>query len=392
VSESGYRPSLLYISPVVPSLSGNGLAMRAGMVLEALAEYCRVSLLVVPLYPPFEQQVAEVFRKRCLKSAIVWRPDYRDQIRQAAETYRDSRFDIVHVFRLAAVPSARAYLQGKARCDLDLDDIESKTHRRLASLYRANGDALMAGSEEAEARRSELLEAVAFQEFDRVYVCSEEDKNELLARCRAELRVLPNAVRVPDAVGPCGTDDVCRLLFVGTLGYYPNQDAVTWFCQQILPHIRQKSPVGVRVDIVGAGCCERLRDIAAASAVHLAGQVLDVRPWYEAARAVIVPIRAAGGTRIKILEAFSYQRPVVTTSIGVEGIQARPGEHVLVGDTPEAFASLCVQLITDPRLAQNLVENARSLLLRCYSAETLKRSVASPPAVAVRPVSQSDGG
>jgi glycosyltransferase involved in cell wall biosynthesis len=382
-------PSLLYVTPVLPVLTGNGLAMRAGMVLEALAACHRVSVLVVALYSSIEAAMPEALRSLCERAAILNAgADVQSRIRQAGLVYRDSRFDIVHVFRLSAMPFARPYMvegPDRARRHLDLDDVDSKTHKRIAALCRENGDTERAAYEAGETKRSELLEVMAFRLFDRICVCSEQDRQELAGRCKAEIYVLPNAVRETPMVPQPSDDGVFRLLFVGTLGYYPNQDAMIHFCTRILPLIRQAAPSPVEVDIVGGGASETLRETAAAAGIRLAGQVPNLQPYYERAHAVIVPLRAGGGTRIKILEAFSYARPVIATSLGVEGIEARPNEHLLIGDTPEEFARCCVQLMTGRHRAASLTENARSLLSRAYSAGALRRAVACLSANVVVP-------
>ena len=111
--------------------------------------------------------------------------------------------------------------------------------------------------------------------------------------------------------------------------------------------------------------------------MRLVGAVPDVAPWYAEADAVVVPIRAGGGTRIKALEAFSYRRPVVGTSIGLEGIEVRPEEHVLIGDTPAELAAQCARLMADPKPAEALVERAFELFLRSYSTAALAKRMAA---------------
>jgi glycosyltransferase involved in cell wall biosynthesis len=380
VSQVQSKPSLLYICAVIPAISGNGLAMRGGMVLEALSELYRVSLLVVPNSYGIEREVPEVLRAKCENVAIVPRnPIAEDRIEEASRVYRGHKFDIVHVFRLAALPFSRFYfnqVSGRARIHLDLDDIESKTYRRIAALHRNAGNAARALVEEGRAQQAALLETYAFRTFDRIYVCSEPDRRELLERCRAEIRVLKNAVRAPAIVRPAKVSQDFRFLFVGTFGYYPNEDAVYYFCRQVLPLIRDGARTSFQVHFVGANASRNLLELAAGDDVEIVGAVADVQPWYESSHAVIVPLRAGGGTRIKILEAFSYQRPVITTSIGVEGIDAEPNRHVLVADPAETFASACLQLMSDRPLAEYLVQNATSLLTQSYSIDALKKSAA----------------
>jgi glycosyltransferase involved in cell wall biosynthesis len=302
-----------------------------------------------------------------------------ERVVEAGKVFRRVPFDVIHVFRLSMLPFARPYLDTThtARRQLDLDDIESSTRRVLAALYRLRGIQQMAEIEEAEAVRSAALEREILQRFDRVYVCSEGDRDRLIAGARAQVCVLPNAVRMPPPLPPPDTHALFTFLFVGTLGYFANVDALQYFCAGMVPLIRHSAPGDFRVTIVGTGGTEILGGLAQVPEVHIVGEVPDVRPWYRDAHAVVVPLRAGGGTRIKVLEAFSYGRPVVSTSTGIEGIDARHAEHVLVGDTPEAFAAHCLRLMAEPDLADRLARNAFSLFMRAYTPEAVTRALAA---------------
>jgi glycosyltransferase involved in cell wall biosynthesis len=301
----------------------------------------------------------------------------------AQRPLQEAEADVVHVFRLSMLPFARPYLAATCghapKRHLDLDDIESVTHRRLGELYRLNGNATLAGLAEQEAQRYEALEDEVLREFDRVYVCSAEDRERLRHRSSREVCVLPNAVRVPVSVGLKPRGGPFTFLFVGTLGYYPNEDGIRYFCSCVLPLIRQTAPRAFNVTIVGAGATDAIRQLAHVPEVVLVGAVPDVAPYYRDADAVVVPVRAGGGTRIKVLEAFSYRRPVVSTSIGMEGIAARDEEHVLLGDTADVFAERCVRLMRDSASADRLTENAFSLVRRAHSLEAVARTVAALP-------------
>jgi polysaccharide biosynthesis protein PslH len=341
-------PRLLYVTPVAPALTGNGLAMRAAMILKALREICDASVVMPGQSPP-----------------------------------AGTSYDIVHVFRLAGLALAKPYLESAGRRHLDLDDIESKTHQRIAALFRGNGQMEAAERELAESRRCELLEIAVFRRFDRLYVCSDADRDILTPRCPAELAVLPNAVQLADASNPPRRDpsQPFRFLFIGTIGYYPNFDACVWFCREVLPILKRTAPFSFLVNIAGSNSDSLpIED----EFVRILGSVPDVSPIYEAADAVIVPLRAGGGTRIKILEAFSYRRPVVTTAIGAEGLAVTAGTDLLQADTPEAFAACCVDLMTNRDLAWRLIENALRLVKGAYTAEALQQIVCALPEAPVR--------
>ena len=166
---------------------------------------------------------------------------------------------------------------------------------------------------------------------------------------------------------------------MGTLGYYPNEDGLRYFCSCVLPLMRQMAPRVFNVTIVGTGATDGIQQLTHEPEVRLVGAVPDVAPYYRDADAIVVPVRAGGGTRIKVLEAFSYRRPVVSTSIGIEGIDAHDAEHVLLADTADVFAEQCVRLMRDAALAERLTENALSLVRRAYSLEAVARTVAAFP-------------
>jgi glycosyltransferase involved in cell wall biosynthesis len=355
--------------------------MRAGAVLQALAQSYRVSVLTATLYRSLTKQMPEPLRQLCHDVVEIPVEEIGGSV-----AYRDQLFDVVHVFRLASLPAARQYLNDdRSRAGhLDLDDIESKTYRRIAALQRDNHEENLASGSDAAARKAELLEGIAVRQFQRLYVCSEADRQQLLSRCQAEICVLPNVVHPPASVAPRTPDGIWRLLFVGTLGYYPNEDAVAYFGARVLPLIRQSANCPVEVRVAGHGASTRLRAVAREAGVELVGLVPDLAPTYHAADVVIVPIRAGGGTRIKILEAFAHGRPVVASTLGAEGIDALPEQHLLIADTSDGFADCCLRLSQDESLRERLIANALALVRRAYTPEALQRTVATLPEIRAR--------
>ena len=144
------------------------------------------------------------------------------------------------------------------------------------------------------------------------------------------------------------------MLFVGTLGYGPNQDGIVWFCNEILPRIRASSSRKVKLAIVGFNPPAEVKALESAGDIVVTGGVESVAPYYRESDIVIAPIRYGSGTRIKILEAMSHRRPVISTTLGAEGIEVTPGENIMIGDTPEAFAASCLELIQNMRQRRTL--------------------------------------
>ena len=374
------RQELLYISPVIPAVTGSGLAMRAGTTLEALSEHYAVSLLVVRLYPGVTSEIPREIRRLCRRALVTdpARPGILDRFRlrlAAATRWRNVPFAVVHAFRLATLPFAQPFFAATVappRRWLDLDALDSDRHCRIADLCRSNGDLPLAAFEEQEARRSQTLEDEAWPGLDRVFVCSPEERERIVRRARVEVRVLPNAVRLPAQSVTPAAPDAFRFLFMGTLGYYPNDDAGLYLCREIVPRLRERLAPPFEVQIVGGGATGRLREAAAASGVRLAGAVPSVDPFYRKADAVLAPLRAGGGSRVKVLEAFSYRRPVVATTVGAEGLDARHERELLIGDSPDEFAAACARLVEDRELSLRLAESAFRLVEQSYSVAALR--------------------
>ncbi|HXF94745.1 MAG TPA: glycosyltransferase family 4 protein [Gemmatimonadales bacterium] len=186
--------------------------------------------------------------------------------------------------------------------------------------------------------------------------------------------VIPNGVDVEAFRPEPGRDE--GLVFVGGTSWFPNRDAIHYFCREILPHIRREQPTAP-VWCVGRSTPEERRGFAAEYGVTLTGYVPDVRPYVRDAGCFVVPIRVGGGTRIKILDAWAMGKAVVSTSIGCEGLAAVDGENILVRDTPEAFARAVVDVLTRPALRHRLGEAGRATVERRYSWDAIGRKMHS---------------
>jgi glycosyltransferase involved in cell wall biosynthesis len=404
------KPDLLYISPTIPAPTGNGLAMRAAMTLDALAADYAVHLLVIPIMAgTARDEVPSSVSARCARTAIhrvrgdrlsdaiarIARPSQRlaawlaypkpalcrfataQSVGKAAQVFAPTAFRAVHVFRLYMAPFADPYLTApsprRPTCRLDLDDDESATRLRLADLHEAGGDVESAAIERSEARKYAAFAERHLPRFDRVYVCSERDRLELSRRYgAARFTVIPNAVHIPAVAASRPPTALPTLLFVANLGYYPNEDAMLYFCREILSRLRALVSSAVRVVIVGGNPSARVRRLSRDGEVVLTGAVPDVAGYYRDADLVIAPLRAGGGTRIKVLEAFAHQRPVVSTSIGAEGIEACHGTHLLLADTPAEFAAECARLIANPELGVRLAHRAFQLVATRHSPEHIR--------------------
>ncbi len=157
------------------------------------------------------------------------------------------------------------------------------------------------------------------------------------------------------------------LAFLGSMDWDANQDAVTWFAGEILPRIRAKVPAAEFL-VIGRNPPAALRALAEKDrGLRITGTVPDVRPLMAEAAAMVLPLRIGGGTRIKIYEAMAMGAPVISTTIGAEGLDVAHGRNILLADTAEAFAAETTALLTDSARAATLAAEARRHVAENYS-------------------------
>jgi glycosyltransferase involved in cell wall biosynthesis len=161
-------------------------------------------------------------------------------------------------------------------------------------------------------------------------------------------------------------------VFVGSMDWLPNQDGVEHFVNRIWPEIREKRP-NAAFQVVGRNPPPRVRRLGQAPGVEVVGAVPDVRPYLAEAAVVVVPLLVGGGTRIKIFEAMAVEKAVVSTSLGAEGLELTPGEHIMLADTPSEFAEAVCGLLENADHRARLASAARRLVTANYSVETIAR-------------------
>jgi glycosyltransferase involved in cell wall biosynthesis len=163
-----------------------------------------------------------------------------------------------------------------------------------------------------------------------------------------------------------------NLIFLGSMDWMPNIDGVRFFVEEVLPLIRQANPA-CSLDIVGRNPPPQILALAERDPrIRVTGTVPDVRPYLWSAEVAIVPLRIGGGTRLKIYEAMAAGTPVVSTTIGAEGLPVRPETDIRIGDDPRQFARACLELLLDRGMWQRQVQAAHDTANR-YSSESVSR-------------------
>jgi glycosyltransferase involved in cell wall biosynthesis len=207
---------------------------------------------------------------------------------------------------------------------------------------------------------------------DNVVLCSDLDRRRSGLLSAA---VIPNGYPAPQPpAGPRGQGPPV-IGFVGTMTYEPNREGARWLVEQVFPLLRRAVP-DVRLRIIGstAGSAE-VRSFASSPEIEITGHVDDVTPHLADCSVVVAPINFGGGTRVKILEAFAHRVPVVSTSIGCEGLDVEDGRHLLVADGPSAFAAACARLLSDRVLADRIVHMAHDRYSERYRADRVQLAV-----------------
>lgn len=207
--------------------------------------------------------------------------------------------------------------------------------------------------------------------FDLNVTMSDIDRDLLLSRNSSlNIATIPNGVDTHEFQPlPMPVDGSNNLVYVGNMSYRPNVDAVLFFCEEILPLIRVEIP-DVELWIVGKSPLPEVEALTN-EFVHVTGRVEDVRPYYEKSSVCIIPLRAGGGTRLKILEAMALGRPIVSTSIGSEGIAIKDGENILIGDDPQTFAQQTIHLLQDEDKRQAILDQARQFVVANYDWDSI---------------------
>ncbi len=237
-----------------------------------------------------------------------------------------------------------------------------------------------------EARRVKRYEGMIVDTFDYILAVTDVDSRYLLeARADYKEGIQPtvgvrDTLHNPDSilVVPIAVDTELlqpihrkpgskNVFTLGTLHYPPNADGIRWFVREVFPLVKKQLP-DLTLTITGRNPPADFSQFPEESggAIKITGYVPELQPLLEESAIMVVPVRAGSGMRVRILEAFAQAMPVVTTTVGLEGIEAQPGRDVLVGDTPQDFAASVIRLLEDEALQKQLADNGRRLAENYY--------------------------
>jgi len=391
------RPRILMITEFWPYPGHSGAGQRSATTIEALASVGSVELFHIdrgwvtdlPWVDPPSGLVARWHRapvaelggwRQALRQARhpTLPRDLSDQVgRLGPELARwcDGRaYDLVWCAKETAWATVRGGVP-PAPVVIDVDDLyEVTAARRHAMTRRAWPGRLLGRLDLAHLRwawrRSHRRHAT---EAQALVLCSEVDRRRLAALGADNTVVVPNAYRGPALFPPERHAEPPGIILQAAFGYFPNLDAAHTLADHVLPAVRRRVPEA-RLYLVGyhGG---RLDGLSRRPGVVVTGEVADMTPWLRRAHVCAVPIRAGSGTRTKILEAVAHGLAVVSSTIGIEGLELRHEAHAYVTDDPSRFAAYCVRLLEDARLRVRMVNAAQAVVSSRYLREHAVRAV-----------------
>jgi polysaccharide biosynthesis protein PslH len=366
------RPGrILYISHASPVPAELGPARRNFHVINQLARFFEVCVLSTGT-PADARLFDRTLGTRVARFEFVERSDGR-RVRQVWQTLRGEcdfmpALERNLIRRCAAIASTESFEVIFLSCSLlrrlplpPGTPVIGDTHNVQFHLVRQVSVAANSVFRRAYARRQWIAthreEQRCARNVDLLLATSDHDrelfKQQLQARAVA---VVPNGIDLEEFTPAQGTAEPDTILFTGLMSYYPNQQAVEWFLDSIFPTILQKVP-NARLIVAGAAPPRWLLRRRGRH-VDVTGRVPDIRPYLQRASVVVVPLLIGSGTRVKILEAQAMGRPVISTSLGAEGLSLRDDESIVLADDAAAFADGVVRLLAYPALARRIAATA----------------------------------
>ncbi|MBC8136345.1 MAG: glycosyltransferase [Fibrella sp.] len=391
------RPKILFLAHLLPWPLTSGGQIKSYYTLRVLSECYDVTLLAlirseqerehIPRLEPFCAGGVRCFdlhrsrgtdpmnASRALLSGssfVAGRDFVRElafELRRFGGVCRDKPYlpDVIHVDHLQM-----AWYIGngfsKSKIILDQHNVEHRIIQRIAGTPDTNP--LLRWYAGIEWRKLRDFEIAAMRRADRILAVSDADRETFLSlapELSGKVETVPIGVDTDYFAAAVRDPNADTILSIGTMSWLPNVDAIRWFVSAILPRVREKKP-GVRVSIVGANPAPEIVALGKRDAnVAVTGTVPDVRPYAKECGVFIVPLRSGSGVRVKILNAFAMGLPVVSTTVGAEGIAVTHGENILIADTPEAFAEAIDRILNDREFAHRLGANSRALVEEKYT-------------------------
>lgn len=384
--------NILFLTQIPPYPLDAGPKVRIYYVLRYLAQRHRVTLLSFVRNEVEERAAAHLrsflpevhtvpIKRSRVRDAFFWGASWlqgqpflivRDSVEEMHQTMARltarQRFDAIHADQLSMAQYAVAFPHQRVL------DQHNAVWTIVYRLWQNERTIWRRWLMRHEWQALQKYEAHICHRFDHILTVTEEDRRAL--ESLDGQRPLPITV-MPICIDP---DEVPRIervaqprhiICIGGMFYPPNVDGIVWFARQVLPHVQAVCPDS-QLFVVGGRPAPAFRALARENErIQVTGYVADPTPLLRESAVFIVPLRAGGGMRVKILDAWAWGIPVVSTTIGCEGIAVSNAENMLIADEPRAFAEAVIRLIHDPDLGQRLAQAGRSWVEQHYHWRTV---------------------
>jgi sugar transferase (PEP-CTERM/EpsH1 system associated) len=333
--------------------------------LSKMKEYCESIILVQRKIKSKVRQLPGVAKNLFL--GLPWSVKYAKskEMQDAILKITKSKFiDVIHIDDIYMASNVDLVSGGKTKKAVTFHDIDSVRYRRTLKIEKNPYERLIILLKWLTIK---WWESKIAENFDLSIVVSSIDRRLLESRSvKAKIAVIPNGVDTESFRPLPLSYHQDYISFFGNMDYGPNRDAALYFCRRIFPIIKSRLPEA-KFLIVGRDPSEELRKLSSDPNIIVTGYVASVIPYYERSSVVVVPLRAGGGTRGKILEAMALGRPVVSTSLGAEGLEVTHKENIMIADRPEDFATITVELMRNGSFKSVLIESARKFVESYHS-------------------------
>ncbi len=383
------KVNILFLSTENPYPPDHGHHIRTYNVLKYIARYHNVYFLGF-IKNEDEFKYVEPIKKMCASADVFIIPDNVSRLRfclslvlnlfsplpyvaqkyyqknmthKIKEILKENKIDIVH-FDMLHLARYLSEIDGAVPTTLTQHNVESL---RIFRLLKNSKNIIFKIFMYLQYLKLKKFEMHACRNFDRCAVVSEDDLKILKKLSPyANFVVVPNGVDTSYFAPDRSASLKDSMVWVGGMDSMYNRQAVEFFIEEIYPIIHKSIP-DVKFTVVGKSPPKKLLQLSEINRnVKVVGYVEDVRPYINSSAVYIAPIKSGSGTKLKVLNALSMAKPVVTTSIGAEGIEVKDGEHLLIADDPEIFAKRTIELLRNPELAMKLGENGRKLMIEKY--------------------------
>ena len=376
---------ILFLSPTVPFPLTDGGRIRVFNLLKQIAVKNEVTLLALETQTTDADGVAELqqlgiqvhlvpnaptlprvsfgtlvkafLKRQPITVARYDIPAYRQKFRELIAT---QTFDLVHyeMFHIAQFHT-ETHLPGV----LSQQNVDSAIWRRLCS---ETTNPLYKFAYWTQQLAFQRYERVLSPKFDAVTCTSDIDAAVFQQHCTENaIEIIPNGVDITHYRPDFTTEAPAHLIYIGSMDWYPNEDAVAFFADEVLPRIQERVP-DVAFSIVGGNPSARVQKLAERDGIIVTGRVPEIKPYFAEATVFVVPLRIGSGTRLKILEALAMGKAIVSTTVGAEGLDLKDGAEIFIADEPTAFADVVTRLLTDVQLRRRIGENGRSRVEQDY--------------------------